>query len=72
MDGVFIPDSKIRDKYNIFTSKEAINCLKDKKVIITGDSYMNLMYVGLADILLNKPENYNMHGHHERAGKFSP
>lgn len=39
---------------HIFTSVEAKKCLSYKRVIISGDSYMKQLFVGLADILLGK------------------
>lgn len=43
-----------------FSTKEARECLQDRKVLVTGDSYIKQFYVGLADILLARPDNENL------------
>ena len=49
----------LNDHLHIFSSAEAIECLSSSsssssQLIITGDSYMKQLYIGLADILLSK------------------
>ena len=57
--GVCIPPT-LSDTLHIFSSDEAIQCLsseiqqRDIRVILSGDSYMKQLYIGLADILLSK------------------
>ena len=58
-EGVCIPPT-LSDTLHIFSSEEAIQCLssevqnRDIRVILSGDSYMKQLYIGLADILLSK------------------
>eukprot|EP00984_Skeletonema_dohrnii_P031131 scaffold23237_cov136-Skeletonema_dohrnii-CCMP3373.AAC.3 len=59
IEGVCIPPT-IHDTLHIFSSAEAIECLSSEiqhreiRVILSGDSYMKQLYIGLADILLSK------------------
>ncbi len=58
-EGVCIPPS-LSNTIHIFSSDEAIQCLssniqqRDIRVILSGDSYMKQLYIGLTDILLSK------------------
>ncbi len=52
-EGICIPKS-LNETIHIFSSTEAKKCLSFKRVIITGDSYMKQLFIGLADILLGK------------------
>ena len=58
-EGICIPPS-LSNTIHIFSSDEAIQCLSSKiqqrdiRVILSGDSYMKQMYIGLTDILLSK------------------
>jgi hypothetical protein len=52
-EGVCIPP-QLNASLHIFSSVEAIDCLSPKTVIISGDSYMKQLFIGLADILLSK------------------
>ncbi|KAK1740048.1 hypothetical protein QTG54_008998 [Skeletonema marinoi] len=59
IEGVCIPPT-LHDTLHIFSSAEAIQCLsseaqnRDIRVILSGDSYMRQLYIGLTDILLSK------------------
>jgi len=58
-EGICIPPT-LNDTLHIFSSEEAIECLspkaqnRDIKLMLSGDSYMKQLYIGLADILLSK------------------
>jgi hypothetical protein len=58
-EGVCIPPT-LNNTLHIFSSAEAIECLssdvqkRDIRLILSGDSYMKQLYIGLADILLSK------------------
>ena len=58
-EGICIPPS-LSNTIHIFSSDEAIQCLssniqqRDIRVILSGDSYMKQLYIGLTDILLSK------------------
>jgi len=58
-EGICIPPT-LENTIHIFSSAEAIQCLsseiqqRDIRVILSGDSYMKQLYIGLADILLSK------------------
>eukprot|EP00986_Skeletonema_menzelii_P014544 scaffold9756_cov139-Skeletonema_menzelii.AAC.3 len=58
-EGICIPPT-LNDTLHIFSSKEAVECLSSKvqnrniRVILSGDSYMKQLYIGLADILMSK------------------
>jgi hypothetical protein len=62
-EGVCIPPN-INTSIHVFSSNEARTCLQSKKVIISGDSYMKQLFIGLADILLGK----KVHGNKEIIG----
>lgn len=61
-EGICIPPS-LNDTLHIFSTAEAVECLssgvqhRDIKLLISGDSYMKQLYIGLVDILLSKPIN---------------
>ncbi|KAK1733324.1 hypothetical protein QTG54_016041 [Skeletonema marinoi] len=61
-EGICIPPT-LNDTLHIFSSEEAIECLspkaqnRDIKLMLSGDSYMKQLYIGLADILLSKHIN---------------
>jgi hypothetical protein len=58
-EGVCIPPT-LKNTLHIFSSAEAIECLspavqkRDIRVMLSGDSYMKQLYIGLSDILLSK------------------
>ena len=58
-EGICIPPT-LNDTLHIFSSAEAIQCLssdiqnRDIKLMLSGDSYMKQLYIGLADILLSR------------------
>ena len=52
--------SKNTGKYHhihLFSTDEARSCLKDKTLVITGDSYTKQLFIGLCDIILDNPSN---------------
>jgi hypothetical protein len=69
-EGVFVPlnTTGAYKKFYIFTQREAHECLRDKKVNIMGDSYMQQMYIGLLDILLGEPSNHELTNGNIRKG----
>ena len=62
-EGICIPPS-LNDTLHIFSTAEAVECLssgvqhRDIKLLISGDSYMKQLYIGLVDILLSKSYSY--------------
>lgn len=42
---------------HLFSTDEARSCLKDKTLVITGDSYTKQLFIGLCDIILDNPSN---------------
>ena len=58
-EGICIPPT-LKDTLHIFSSEEAVVCLSSKaqnrdiRVILSGDSYMKQLFIGLADILMSK------------------
>jgi hypothetical protein len=58
-EGVCIPPT-LKNTLHIFSSAEAIECLspavqkRDIRLMLSGDSYMKQLYIGLSDILLSK------------------
>lgn len=58
-EGIFYPRMN-RANFRIFSTNEARQCLSGKKVYILGDSYMKQMFIGLADILLGDPSNFQL------------
>ena len=55
-EGVCIPP-RLNASIHVFSSSEARECLRSKRVIISGDSFMKQLFIGLADILLPKKVN---------------
>jgi hypothetical protein len=55
-EGVCIPQ-RLNASIHVFSSSEARECLRSKRVIISGDSFMKQLFIGLADILLSKKVN---------------
>jgi hypothetical protein len=54
-EGICISSQSLKEHVHIFSSAEAIECLSSSpQLILTGDSYMKQLYIGLADILLSK------------------
>lgn len=47
---------------HIFSTYEAAECLRNKRIIIVGDSYMKQMYIGAVDIMLQNPSNTIIEG----------
>lgn len=62
-EGVCIPPH-INASIHVLSSNEARTCLQSKRIIISGDSYMKQLFIGLADILLGK----KVHGDKEIIG----
>jgi hypothetical protein len=54
-EGVCIP-SKLNTTFRIFSSAEAVECLSPENIelVISGDSYMKQLFVGIADIIMSK------------------
>ena len=71
-EGICVPSSKNHAKLHTFSSAQAIECLsptmqgRDIKVMISGDSYNRQLFIGLADILLNRPWNVEIFNGTER------
>ena len=65
-EGIFVPSSRgdssdrLGRPARMFASKEAAACLRGRKIRITGDLQMVLLYIGLADILLGVPSAFEM------------
>ena len=55
-EGICVPPH-LNASIHVFSSAEAKECLRSRRVIISGDSYMKQLFVGLADILLSKKLN---------------
>ena len=47
-------------RMKIFSTAQARQCLRGRKVMMAGDSYMKQFSIGLADILLGEPHNDNL------------
>jgi hypothetical protein len=47
----------VKGRYHWFSSTEANDCLRDKRVWIIGDSYMRLFYFGFMDVLRGNTKN---------------
>jgi len=58
-EGVCIPPF-LNASIHVFSSNEARSCLRSKRVIISGDSYMKQLFIGIADILLGKKVHGDM------------
>lgn len=56
-EGVFFPNREKFPKFHIFSSAETLQCIESKSIYFFGDSYTRQMFVGFADIILNKPSN---------------
>ncbi len=54
--GVCIPP-RLNASIHVFSSSEARECSRSKRVIISGDSFMKQLFIGLTDILLPKKVN---------------
>ena len=52
-EGICIP-RRLRDSFHVFSSSDAIDCLSSKTLVISGDSYMQQMFFGVADVILSK------------------
>eukprot|EP00956_Cyclotella_meneghiniana_P005785 scaffold7493_cov58-Cyclotella_meneghiniana.AAC.5 len=53
-EGICIPQH-LQHSFHVFSSAEAIDCLSTKTtLVLSGDSYMQQMFFGVADILLSK------------------
>lgn len=67
-EGVCVPP-RLNASLHVFSSVEARECLRFRRVIISGDSYMKQLFVGLADILLSKKlsRDYQMIGRVNRS-----
>jgi hypothetical protein len=69
-DGYFVPRNNITStnpvRIHIFSSRESRACLKDRRLILAGDSYMKQMYIGLAEILLDSPSNEEIRDSRQR------
>ena len=49
-----------RRSLHIFSAAQARECLKDITLLVSGDSYTRQLFIGLTDIVLNRPSNYNL------------
>jgi len=57
-DGFCYPrDPAMRNQLHIFSTPQARRCLKNTTVVVAGDSYNKHLFIGLADILLGRPNN---------------
>ena len=71
-EGICIPTFNKQVNLHVFSSQQAIECLspaiqgRDIKVMISGDSYNRQLFIGLADILLNRPWNVEIFNGTER------
>ncbi|KAL3800413.1 hypothetical protein ACHAW5_009091 [Stephanodiscus triporus] len=67
-EGVCVPP-RLNSSLRVFSSAEARECLRFRRVIISGDSYMKQLFVGLADILLSTKlsRDYQMVGSSNRS-----
>jgi hypothetical protein len=63
-DGYYVPfdNNKKTINLHLFSTYEAVECLKNKRILIVGDSYMKQMYIGAVDILLQNPSNIEIEG----------
>jgi hypothetical protein len=52
-EGICVPPT-LNASLHVYSSFQAKECLSSRTVIISGDSYMKQLFVGLADILLSK------------------
>lgn len=50
-DGIYLPGRKAFPKFHIFSTKEALQCFKGHKIYLSGDSYMEQMFIGLGEIM---------------------
>lgn len=57
-EGVCIPIHP-NSSIHVFSSDEARGCLHSKRVVVSGDSYMKQLFVGMADIILGELLNNN-------------
>jgi hypothetical protein len=64
VEGMCVPQF-LNASIHFFSSSEAQECLRSRKVIISGNSYTQQLFVGLADILLSK----HLIGDREMIGK---
>ena len=55
-EGICVPPI-LNASIHVYSSSEAKECLRYRRVIISGDSYMKQLFIGLADILLSKKLN---------------
>jgi len=55
-EGICVSE-RLNASIRVYSSSEARECLRHRRVIISGDSYMKQLFVGLADILLSKKLN---------------
>ena len=73
-EGMCIPTFNKQVNLRVFSSKQAKECLspaiqgRDIKVMIAGDSYNRQLFIGLADILLNRPSDVEIYNSTQRVG----
>lgn len=53
-------DFALGPKPHIFSQKEALQCLAGQRILFSGDSYHMHTFIGLADILLGDPVNFEL------------
>ena len=55
-EGICVPP-RLNASIHVFSSAEAKECLRSRRMIISGDSFMKQQFIGLTDILLSKKLN---------------
>ena len=62
-DGYYVSSNNSKPiNLHIFSTYEAAECLRNKRVIIVGDSYMKQMFIGAVDVMLQNPSNTEIEG----------
>ena len=70
-EGVCLPMHKpIADRFHLFSTEQARQCLSHQTVIVSGDSFAHELYIGLGDVLLGKPSNVEAMDDTERWAVF--
>jgi hypothetical protein len=62
-DGYYVSSNNSKPiNLHIFSTYEAAECLRNKRVMIVGDSYMKQMFIGAVDVMLQNPSNTEIEG----------